>query len=650
MKVIIADKECGITHHREVLREERKTIKKHGYLPKKTHMNVTPEVCEHCLECTKQTACPGLTTIETDYGRKIDTDLTWCVNDGACERVRTTNEIADGVKPCPSFEQVTIVRQRRRRYTLPHMDLNKLPTPPRIHAMNKSGDAWRAHMAGVGGMGIGVVNAILVRAGHKEGYRVIFADKKGLAIRNGGVYSQITFVKEAPESQKIAERGFPPSSPSTPHSPLPAPSSPTTAYPTTGSIPYGKADLLMGIDILEAARAIDPREHFRVAASDRTSAVLNTHKQPTVYTLLGKNDFDPEALREEIFEHCQPDHCFARNLSELCEQRLGSKLYANIMLLGVAFQLGLIPVSQHSIAWAIKDSIRRDHRKNLKAFNIGRRLALEPRALPRKPEPDTWEHLVTNKVRILRKGRLFGRSRAMSFERLVQGAMKQMRDLPESAKYDLTLRIYDLMQYQDYAFAKRYLELVRGVYRRDSAERGFAATLAAIWNLAKVMLIKDEPYVAYLLTRYEKKQRDIIKYGVDVSNGDHIVYKHHTRPEFNIGKHRIRIPITTRDWHLNLVRHAKWLRKLPGWHKHEITFRDWYIGLLDRVNLHSDVDYALAVRVLNCPQEVQGYREVRYPKQDRVREAIEAELVREVKSGTDAKAGVMDALRLPTHV
>ena len=62
--------------------------------------------------------------------------------------------------------------------------------------MLKPGGVWRCHMAGVGGMGIGVVNAILVRAGHKEGYRVIFADKKGLAIRNGGVYSQITFVND----------------------------------------------------------------------------------------------------------------------------------------------------------------------------------------------------------------------------------------------------------------------------------------------------------------------------------------------------------------------------------------------------------------------------------------------------------------------
>jgi indolepyruvate ferredoxin oxidoreductase len=406
----------------------------------------------------------------------------------------------------------------------------------------------------------------------------------------------------------------------------------------------------MGIDILEAARAIDPREHFRIASPDRTCAVLNTHKQPTVNTLLGRHDFDPDALRAEIYEHCQSDHCFARNLSELCEQRLGSKLYANIMLLGVAFQLGLIPVAQHSIAWAIKDSIRRDHRKNMKAFNIGRRLALEPRALPMKPQPDTWEHLITNKVRILRRKSFVGRSRAMAFEQLVQGAMKQMRDLPEGAKYDLTLRIYDLMQYQNAAFAKRYIELVRGIYRRDSTQRSYAATIAAIWNLAKVMLIKDEPYVAYLLTRYEKKQRDIVKYGVDVSNGDHIVYKHHTRPEFNIGKHRIRIPITTHDWHLQIVRHMKWWRKLPGWHRNECAFRDWYIALLDRVNLHTDIDYERAVRVLKCPEEVTGYREVRYPKQDRVRQAAEAEMVREVTSKAEEKSAVLDALRSPTRV
>jgi indolepyruvate ferredoxin oxidoreductase len=310
------------------------------------------------------------------------------------------------------------------------------------------------------------------------------------------------------------------------------------------------------------------------------------------------------------------------------------------MMLGVAFQLGLIPVSFHNLAWAIKDTIRRDHRKNLKAFNIGRRLALEPRALPNRPEPATWEQLVTNKGRILRKTRLFGRKHADAFEKLVQGAMKQMRDLPERAKYDLTLRIYDLSQYQDAAFARRYVELVRNVYRRDSAARGYAATAAAIFNLAKVMLIKDEVYVSYLLTRYEKKVRDIAKYAVDEANGDRLVYRHHTSPEFNVGKYRVRLKITTRDWHLKLVQHMKWWRKLPGWHKREVAFRDWYVGLLDRLNLNTDAGYEQALRVLRCPEDVSGYREVRYPKQELVRESVEGELTRQVKVPADAADNV----------
>src|SRR5213078_3560736 len=177
--------------------------------------------------------------------------------------------------------------------------------------------------------------------------------------------------------------------------------------------------------------------------------------------------------------------------------------------------------------------------------------------------------------------------------------------------------IYDIQQYDNHRLSKRYVDLVLAIYRRDSKDRRFAATSAAIWNLAKVFLIKDEPYVAYLLTRYEKHQRDIAKYNVDVNNGDRLVYRHHTSPEFNVGPYRIRLKITTRDWHLQIARHMKWWRKLPGWHKRETGFRDWYMSLVDRLNLTSDAGYEQALRVIACPEQVSGYREVRYPKMDR---------------------------------
>ena len=529
------------------------------------------------------------------------------------------------------------------------MALDKLPEPTLVHDMSKPGATWRAHLAGVGGMGIGVVNSIVVRAGHNEGLKVVFQDKKGLAIRNGGVYSQITYINDGSASPSPAPTAADPSPTVSGEAKLSAlgvqrqrdeavarPESAATSQPTisdapptfatTGAIPYGRADLLLGIDILEAARAIDPREAFRVASADRTAAVLNTHKQPTVYTLLGKQDFDPEALRQEIFDACRADLSFAKNLSMLCEERLGSKQFMNIMMLGVAYQLGLIPVSAHSIAWAIKDSIRRDRRRNLKAFNIGRKIALEPRALPNRPQAETWEQLLTNKGRVLRKEPIFKGSKPEVFEGLVRGAMLKMRDLPEPAKYDVAIRVYDLMQYQDDAYAREYLDRIKSIYSRDNADRGFAATRAAIRGVAKTMLIKDEPYVAYLLTRYEKKVRDIAKFNVDESNGDRIVYRHHTSPEFNVGKQRIRLRITTSDWQLKIVRHMKWWRKLPGWHARETAFRAWYAGLLDRVTLATDAGYEQALRVLNCVTDVTGYREIRYPKMDQARADVDAEL------------------------
>ena len=232
--------------------------------------------------------------------------------------------------------------------------------------------------------------------------------------------------------------------------------------------------------------------------------------------------------------------------------------------------------------------------------------------------------MLTSKQRILRRTRLFGGKAAAKLEAMVTTSLQQMPGLDEESKYDLTLRVYDLLQYENASYAQQYLDRVRSVYRRDNPAQQYAATRAVIWNLAKAMLIKDEMYVSYLLTRYEKKQRDILKYRVDVANGDRIVYRHHTSPESPLpGGRRLGLKFTTQDWMLKLVGHGTFMRNLPSWHRREKGFRDWYVNLLDRVNLSDPVHYNHAISTLRCLEDVSGYREVRYPKMDRAIRQVE---------------------------
>ena len=44
VKVLVADKECGITFHRRAARAERQVLREQGFLPAKKFINITPEV------------------------------------------------------------------------------------------------------------------------------------------------------------------------------------------------------------------------------------------------------------------------------------------------------------------------------------------------------------------------------------------------------------------------------------------------------------------------------------------------------------------------------------------------------------------------------------------------------------------------------
>lgn len=596
VKVVVADKECGITHHRREAREERAVIREHGFLPLKRVINITPEVCEFCLECTKATGCPGLTLENTLYGRKVQIDPSWCVADGACTRFMVPAESgAYQVKACPSFEEVIIRRRQPPPARIERVDFSRLPAiRPRVLEQ-----PWRAYLAGVGGMGIGTATAILVRAAHHEGHGVLFCDKKGLAIRNGGVYSMVTVLP------------------------------PEAAY-SSNIIPYGKADLIIGLDLLEAVRALDPTTNQMVGSRARTAVVVNTHKTPTVLSLLGQNDFQVEQLEQQLRAHTCEEAYFGCDLARLSERFFGTQLYVNSMMLGIACQRGLLPFSVETLEWAIEASLGATARQNVQAFRLGRLVVADFPAVTEAAglyqEPRTYPAVVHDKAGILRTTRRGGERLASQYQQLVEHAAGQLRLEPESLR-DFATRVYDLIQFEDLAYARRYADAVKQIHSLDLAEQGFAATKAAIWGLHRVMAIKDEIYVAHLLTSEEKRRRDAARFDVDAERGDRLSYRHLNRPQLALLGRTMAWDMKSRDWMLRLVGGMRFLRRwLPEWHREEREFRDWYFGLLSLFpQMVADPQrYALFVTILRLPMEVTGYREIRYPKMRAAREQVAA--------------------------
>jgi indolepyruvate ferredoxin oxidoreductase len=594
VKVVVADKECGITFHRRKRQERTQIIKATGYLPHNRVVHITPEVCENCLECTRNSGCTALKFVETDYGRKMATDDSLCVADGSCMRV----------KACPSFEEIDIYRTKApggpETVTI---EMNELPEPE----FKTPDHIWCGYVAGVGGMGIGVVSAILARAGELQGYQIQFANKKGLAIRNGGVYAHVLY---GPAQSRF---------------------SPT--------IPYGRADLLLGLDILEAVRGLDPKITLRIASPQYTTAVVNTSKNFTVSNLLGQDDFQPEDLCDILRTYTVGNDFVGLNAVDLAERLLGNKLYANLILVGAAFQKGTIPVSSENLLTAIRRTVgKRGVEQNLQAFHLGRQLALEQNRYAQSAAPKNLAEIIEFKSDMLKSDA--GPRAADGYRALVSDALEGMA-LPEALSMDLARRVHDCIFWGGLDYAGEYVRVVKRIAGQDSAERGYAATRAVIWYAHKVMVIKDEVYVAHQLTCTEKQREDRRHYDINPARGDRMVYRHYNRPSFQLFGRIIEFDLTTYNWMLHAVKKMRFLRPLlPNWHRAEREFRDWYLALVDACELADDGRYETWVRMLELPEQVRGYRNVRYPlMQDARRQADElrAEMSGEEKPSKSAQ-------------
>ncbi len=600
VKVVIADKECGITFHKRKRAERNRIIDRQGFIPREEFVNISQEVCENCRECTKNTGCPGLTIIDTDYGEKIGIDQSTCVSDTYCTKIMA----------CPSFEKVIVTRNKPPRPRVRKISLDDIP-PPVQHRFT---DTWSAFVSGIGGMGVGVLSSTLARAGTKEGYTVKFNDKKGLAIRNGAVSAHINYAKDRAKISTI--------------------------------VPNGKADLLVGLDMLEAERSLI------YASRARTTAVVNSSIIPTIPMLAGMMNY-PSDVEDNIRKHTNSDEYFSGRIGEISELFYGNKLFTNIILLGMAFQKGLIPVSEKNLVDAIMETVSASQRnRNMEAFRLGRKLVVEPELLEFKNivadekilqlfgAKETYQQLLDRKSdTILHSFWMFwkGRTAAEAYRSIVQDAVSKM-NLDEETNRNLARRVYDMVMWGGLDYARKYVDRVLEVFMVDRADKDYQATKTVIMNLAKVNAIKDEIYTPLLLTDEEKLERDKIRYNVDEENGDRIKYVHLNRPEFEILGKQVRFNLPqwlAHNWLMNIFKHARFTRSILtrwGWHKRELGFRDWYndevIGFFLKT---ANKSYELALRglrVINDPYRpsefaVTGFREVIYPKMEKARRDFE---------------------------
>ena len=309
---------------------ERRRLRKRGKLPDTNErLFIHPEVCEGCGDCGVQSNCIAVEPEETALGRKRRINQSVCNTDFSC---------AKGL--CPSF--VTVVGARVRARAEDGSDeaalLATLPQPslPRI------GEVYNMLLAGIGGNGVVTVSALLGMAAHLEGMQFTVLDNSGLAQRNGSVTSHLRLGDGAHR-----------------HSPR---------------IPNGDVDLVIGADPMVVAIP----ETLAKLGHGRSAVILNRFVAPNAH-FAGDPDldlrFDP--MLEKVRPRADAERILQLDATKIASVMLGNAIGANLLLVGYAWQNGLIPLGIDSIMQAIALN-GTEVAMNRRAFGLGRIAASRP--------------------------------------------------------------------------------------------------------------------------------------------------------------------------------------------------------------------------------------------------------------------------------
>ncbi|MEX0368578.1 MAG: indolepyruvate ferredoxin oxidoreductase family protein [Ruegeria sp.] len=400
--VLIYEQTCATEKRRRRKRGTMEDPKRFAY--------INDLVCEGCGDCSVESNCLSVEPRETPFGRKRKINLSSCNKDFSC---------LNGF--CPSFVTVEGATRRRRAVKLGLATLETgLPAPD----LPSLAEPYDLLVTGVGGTGVVTVGALITMAAHLEGKGSSVLDFTGFAQKFGTVLSYIR-LGTAPDTLNQVR------------------------------IDQSAADAVIGCDIVVSS-APKASAHYRPG----TQVVLNRAEMPTGDLVLRRDaQLKVDAREEAIANVVGPDHVAGFDANAAAEALLGDAVFANVMMLGFAWQKGLVPVSDAALGQAILlNGVAVE--KNRLAFAIGRCMAADPARLDgyayRQPETETLDQMIARRAKFL-------------------------------------------TGYQNAAHAKRYTDRLTA-FRTALPNAPEDLVRTAARNLFKLMAAKDEFEVARLMT------------------------------------------------------------------------------------------------------------------------------------------------------
>ncbi|RPI64659.1 MAG: indolepyruvate ferredoxin oxidoreductase family protein, partial [Lysobacterales bacterium] len=287
VSALIYDQTCAAELHRK---------RKRGTAPTPDRRVVINElVCEGCGDCNVQSNCLSVMALETELGRKRRINQSSCNQDFSC---------LNGF--CPSF----VTLRGAKRTTPRPLAAAALPSLPDPRQAPLDG-VHNVLIAGVGGTGVVTASGLLGLAAHLEGKAVHQLDQTGLAQKYGAVLSHVRIA-----ASEGALHGM--------------------------RIPAGQVDLLLGADLIVAA----DKEPLSMLSPDRSSVIVNTHEEmPSDFIRDRDFAFPGKRLVASLRSAGRPGAVATLDATRLASALLGDSIGANVLMLGFAFQRGLLPVS-----------------------------------------------------------------------------------------------------------------------------------------------------------------------------------------------------------------------------------------------------------------------------------------------------------------